>query len=157
MPDAGSVCPQGASPLNTYGLSKKVIYENEEFHLLQSALDVEEGLDGLRYNKIVVATDADVDGMHIRLLLLSLLPCRFFPDLIAATDISLHSRNFAAHRVRNKKRTIYCYSESDKQGAVAELGAGHEITLEGFKGSPVKFPRVRNSRISSARTSGSRP
>src|SRR5580698_7692061 len=101
-------------PLNTYGLSKKVIYENEEFHLLQSALNIEDGLDGLRYNKIVVATDADVDGMHIRLLLLS-----FFLDT-------------PLFRVRNKKKTMYCYSETEKQAAVVELGASHEITR--FKG-----------------------
>ncbi len=116
-------------PLNTYGLSKKVIYENEEFHLLQSALNIEEGLDGLRYNKVVIATDADVDGMHIRLLLISFF-LQFFPDLIARGH--LHILETPLFRVRNKKRTIYCYSEQEKQAAVAELGAGHEITR--FKG-----------------------
>jgi topoisomerase-4 subunit B len=116
-------------PLNTYGLSKKVIYENEEFHLLQSALNVEDGLDGLRYNKVVIATDADVDGMHIRLLLLSFF-LQFFPDLIRNGHIFILETPL--FRVRNKKRTIYCYSESEKQAAIGELGAGHEITR--FKG-----------------------
>jgi topoisomerase-4 subunit B len=116
-------------PLNTYGLSKKVIYENEEFHLLQSALNIEDGLDGLRYGKIVIATDADVDGMHIRLLLISFF-LQFFPELIA------HGRIFILEtplfRVRNKKETRYCYSEEEKARAVAALGAAHEITR--FKG-----------------------
>jgi topoisomerase-4 subunit B len=116
-------------PLNTYGLSKKVIYENEEFHLLQSALDIEEGLDGLRYNKIVIATDADVDGMHIRLLLLSFF-LQFFPDLIRHGHLFI--LDTPLFRVRNKRRTIYCYSEGEKEAAIAELGAGHEITR--FKG-----------------------
>ncbi|MSU24392.1 MAG: type IIA DNA topoisomerase subunit B [Opitutus sp.] len=116
-------------PLNTYGLSKKVIYENEEFHLLQAALNVEDGLDGLRYNKVVVATDADVDGMHIRLLLLSFF-LQFFPDLIRNGHVFILETPL--FRVRNKKRTMYCYSEAEKQAAVVELGAGHEITR--FKG-----------------------
>src|SRR5471032_2766429 len=116
-------------PLNTHSLSKKVIYENEEFHLLQSALDIEEGLDGLRYNKIVIATDADVDGMHIRLLLISFF-LQFFPDLIARGH--LHILETPLFRVRNKKQTIYCYSEEGKQAAVEKLGATHEITR--FKG-----------------------
>ncbi len=116
-------------PLNTYGLSKKVIYENEEFHLLQSALNIEEGLDGLRYNRVVIATDADVDGMHIRLLLISFF-LQFFPDLIK--NGHLYILQTPLFRVRNKKRTIYCYSETEKQAAVAELGATHEITR--FKG-----------------------
>jgi topoisomerase-4 subunit B len=116
-------------PLNTFGLSKKVIYENEEFHLLQSALNVEEGMDGLRYNRIVIATDADVDGMHIRLLLLSFF-LQFFPDLIRNGHLFILETPL--FRVRNKKRTIYCYSEAEKQAAIAELGAGHEITR--FKG-----------------------
>ena len=116
-------------PLNTYGLSKKVIYENEEFHLLQSALNIEDGLDGLRYGKVVIATDADVDGMHIRLLLISFF-LQFFPELIA------HGKLFILEtplfRVRNKKETHYCYSEQEKAAAVAKLGASHEITR--FKG-----------------------
>jgi topoisomerase-4 subunit B len=116
-------------PLNTYGLSKKVIYENEEFHLLQSALNVEEGLDGLRYNKVVIATDADVDGMHIRLLLISFF-LQFFPDLMRNGHLFI--LDTPLFRVRNKKTTRYCYSEAEKQAAVAELGASHEITR--FKG-----------------------
>ncbi len=116
-------------PLNTYGLSKKVIYENEEFHLLQSALNIEDGLDGLRYGKIVVATDADVDGMHIRLLLLSFF-LQFFPELITAGRLFLLETPL--FRVRNRKETDYCYSEGEKRAAVARLGAGHEITR--FKG-----------------------
>ena len=116
-------------PLNTYGLSKKVIYENEEFHLLQSALNIEEGLDGLRYNKIVIATDADVDGMHIRLLLISFF-LQFFPDLIRNNHLFI--LDTPLFRVRNKKTTRYCYSEAEKQAAVEELGASHEITR--FKG-----------------------
>lgn len=116
-------------PLNTYGLSKKVIYENEEFHLLQSALNIEDGLDGLRYNRIVIATDADVDGMHIRLLLLSFF-LQFFPDVIRQGHLFILETPL--FRVRNKKRTLYCYSEQEKQAAIAELGASHEITR--FKG-----------------------
>jgi topoisomerase-4 subunit B len=116
-------------PLNTYGLSKKVIYENEEFHLLQSALNIEEGFDGLRYNKIVIATDADVDGMHIRLLLISFF-LQFFPDLIRNGHLFILETPL--FRVRNKKETIYCYSEEEKQAAVGKLGASHEITR--FKG-----------------------
>jgi topoisomerase-4 subunit B len=116
-------------PLNTYGLSKKVIYENEEFHLLQSALNIEEGMDGLRYNRIVIATDADVDGMHIRLLLISFF-LQFFPDLIRNGHLFILETPL--FRVRNKKETRYCYSEAEKQAAMAALGASHEITR--FKG-----------------------
>jgi topoisomerase-4 subunit B len=116
-------------PLNTYGLTKKVIYENEEFHLLQSALNIEDGLDGLRYNRVIIATDADVDGMHIRLLLLSFF-LQFFPELI--TNGHVFILETPLFRVRNKKRTIYCYDENEKQKAVAELGSTHEITR--FKG-----------------------
>ncbi len=116
-------------PLNTYGLTKKVIYENEEFHLLQSALNIEDGLDGLRYNRIVIATDADVDGMHIRLLLLSFF-LQFFPDVIRNNHLFI--LDTPLFRVRNKRITKYCYSEQEKQAAVAELGASHEITR--FKG-----------------------
>ena len=116
-------------PLNTYGLSKKVIYENEEFHLLQSALNIEDGLDGLRYNKIVIATDADVDGMHIRLLLLSFF-LQFFPDVIRNNHLFILETPL--FRVRNKKETRYCYNETEKQAAVAALGSTHEITR--FKG-----------------------
>ena len=116
-------------PLNTYGLTKKVIYENEEFHLLQSALNIEEGLDGLRYNRIVIATDADVDGMHIRLLLLSFF-LQFFPDIIRNNHLFILQTPL--FRVRNKKVTKYCYNEQEKQDAIKKIGAGHEITR--FKG-----------------------
>ncbi|MEX2044686.1 MAG: toprim domain-containing protein, partial [Opitutus sp.] len=105
-------------PLNTYGLSKKVIYENEEFHLLQSALNIEEGFDGLRYNKIVIATDADVDGMHIRLLLISFV-LQFFPELIRSGHLFI--LDTPLFRVRNRKETIYCYSDEEKRAAVLEL------------------------------------
>lgn len=125
-------------PLNTYGLTKKVIYENEEFHLLQSALNIEEGMDGLRYNKVIIATDADVDGMHIRLLLLSFI-LQFFPDLI--TQGHLYILETPLFRVRNKKETRYCYSEAEKQVALMKLGQNAEITR--FKGlgevSPSEF------------------
>src|SRR6201746_1151888 len=116
-------------PLNTYGLPEKVHYENEEFHLLQSGLNIEDGLDGLRYNKIVIATDADVDGMHIRLLLLSFF-LQFFPDIIRNNHLFILQTPL--FRVRNKKTTRYCYSEQEKQAAVSALGASHEITR--FKG-----------------------
>ncbi|MEO6244394.1 MAG: DNA topoisomerase IV subunit B [Opitutaceae bacterium] len=116
-------------PLNTYGLSKKVIYENEEFHLLQSALNIEDGFDGLRYNKIVIATDADVDGMHIRLLLISFF-LQFFPDLIRNGHLFILETPL--FRVRNKRETIYCYNEEEKQAAMMKLGTTHEITR--FKG-----------------------
>jgi len=116
-------------PLNTYGLTKKVIYENEEFHLLQSALNIEDGLDGLRYNQIIIATDADVDGMHIRLLLLSFF-LQFFPELI--TNGHVFILETPLFRVRNKKETIYCYNEAEKQAALQKLGANAETTR--FKG-----------------------
>lgn len=125
-------------PLNTYGLTKKVIYENEEFHLLQSALNIEEGMDGLRYNKVIIATDADVDGMHIRLLLISFF-LQFFPELI--TQGHLFVLETPLFRVRNKKETLYCYSEAEKQSALHKLGQNAEITR--FKGlgevSPGEF------------------
>ncbi|MFA5266094.1 MAG: toprim domain-containing protein, partial [Opitutaceae bacterium] len=116
-------------PLNTYGLSKKVIYENEEFHLLQSALNIEEGLEGLRYNRVIIATDADVDGMHIRLLLISFF-LQFFPELI--TNGHLFILDTPLFRVRNKKETRYCYSEAEKQAALMKLGQNAEVTR--FKG-----------------------
>lgn len=125
-------------PLNTFGLTKKVIYENEEFHLLQSALNIEDGLDGLRYNNVVIATDADVDGMHIRLLLISFV-VKFFPELI--TNGHLTVLETPLFRVRTKKKTIYCYNETEKQTALKELGKSAEITR--FKGlgevSPGEF------------------
>ncbi len=125
-------------PLNTFGLTKKVIYENEEFHLLQSALNLEDGIDGLRYNHVVIATDADVDGMHIRLLLISFF-VKFFPELITNGHVSVLETPL--FRVRNKKETIYCYSEAEKQAALHKLGKAAEITR--FKGlgevSPSEF------------------
>jgi len=125
-------------PLNCYGLTKKVVYENEEFNLLQHALNIEDGLDGLRYNKVIIATDADVDGMHIRLLLMTFF-LQFFPDLVKANHV--YVLETPLFRVRNKKETIYCYSEEEKQTAVAKLGSKPEITR--FKGlgeiSPDEF------------------
>jgi topoisomerase-4 subunit B len=125
-------------PLNCYGLTKKVVYENEEFNLLQHALNIEEGLEGLRYNKVIIATDADVDGMHIRLLLMTFF-LQFFPELVKAGHIFI--LDTPLFRVRNKKETIYCYSEEEKQDAVRKLGARPEITR--FKGlgeiSPDEF------------------
>lgn len=125
-------------PLNCFGLTKKVVYENEEFNLLQHALNIEDGLDGLRYGKIIVATDADVDGMHIRLLLLTFF-LQFFPDLVKKGY--LYILETPLFRVRNKKETIYCYSEEEKAIAVNSLGTNPEITR--FKGlgeiSPNEF------------------
>ncbi|MBI1315864.1 type IIA DNA topoisomerase subunit B [bacterium] len=125
-------------PLNCYGLSKKVVYENEEFNLLQSALDIEDGLETLRYNNVVVATDADVDGMHIRLLLLTFF-LQFFPELVK--EGHLHILQTPLFRVRNRKETRYCYSEEEKRAALLALGAKSEITR--FKGlgeiSPDEF------------------
>lgn len=125
-------------PLNCYGLTKKIVYENEEFNLLQHALNIEDGLDGLRYNNIVIATDADVDGMHIRLLLMTFF-LQFFPDLVKAGHV--HILQTPLFRVRNKKETIYCYSEEEKRNAVSKLGNKPEITR--FKGlgeiSPDEF------------------
>jgi len=105
-------------PLDTCGLTEKVICENEEFHLLQAALNIEDGLDGLRYNQIVIATDADVDGMHIRLLLLSFF-LQFFPDVIRNNHLFILQTPL--FRVRNKKSTRYCYSEQEKQAAITVL------------------------------------
>ena len=125
-------------PLNSYGLTKKIVYENEEFNLLQAALNIEDSLEDLRYNNIVIATDADVDGMHIRLLLLTFF-LQFFPDLIR--NGHLYILQTPLFRVRNKQKTIYCYSEQEKADAMAELGAKPEITR--FKGlgeiSPDEF------------------
>lgn len=125
-------------PLNAFGLTKKVVYENEEFNLLQHALNIEDGLDGLRYNNIVVATDADVDGMHIRLLLMTFF-LQFFPDLVKAGHVSILQTPL--FRVRNKKETIYCYSDQERQDAINKLGVKPEITR--FKGlgeiSPDEF------------------
>jgi topoisomerase-4 subunit B len=133
-------------PLNTYGLTKKVIYENEEFNLLQAALDIEDGMDNLRYNKVIIATDADVDGMHIRLLLITFF-LLFFPDLIRQDHLFILQTPL--FRVRNKKETRYCYSEEERQRAIDKLGASAEITR--FKGlgeiSPDEFKGFINESI----------
>jgi len=127
-------------PLNCFGLTKKIVYENEEFNLLQHALNVEEGIEGLRYNNIVIATDADVDGMHIRLLLMTFF-LQFFPDLVKNGHIYILETPL--FRVRNKQETIYCYDEAEKQAAIKKLGGKPEITR--FKGlgeiSPDEFAR----------------
>ena len=125
-------------PLNSFGLSKKIVYENEEFNLLQAALNIEDSIDDLRYNNIVIATDADVDGMHIRLLLITFF-LQFFPELIKKGH--LYILQTPLFRVRNKKETIYCYSEKEKQDAIRKLTGKPEITR--FKGlgeiSPDEF------------------
>jgi topoisomerase-4 subunit B len=125
-------------PLNCYGLTKKIVYENEEFNLIQAALDIEEDMDNLRYNNIVIATDADVDGMHIRMLLLTFF-LQFFPDLVKRNHV--YVLQTPLFRVRNKKKTIYCYSEEERRSAIDELGKNPEITR--FKGlgeiSPDEF------------------
>ena len=116
-------------PLNSYGLTRKVVYENEEFNLLQAALDIEDGLEGLRYNKIVIATDADVDGMHIRMLLLTFF-LQFFPELVKKGHVYILQTPL--FRVRNKKETYYCYTEEERLAAIEKVGAHPEITR--FKG-----------------------
>jgi topoisomerase-4 subunit B len=125
-------------PLNAYGLTKKVVYENEEFNLLQAALDIEENMENLRYNQIVLATDADVDGMHIRLLLMTFF-LQFFPDLVKNNHLFILQTPL--FRVRNKKETIYCYSDEERKRAISKLGGKPEITR--FKGlgeiSPDEF------------------
>ena len=125
-------------PLNSYGLTKKIVYENEEFNLLQHALNIEDGIEGLRYNNIVIATDADVDGMHIRLLLMTFF-LQFFPELVKAGHVSILQTPL--FRVRNKKETIYCYSDEERIIAINKLGSKPEITR--FKGlgeiSPSEF------------------
>ncbi|MFM2284607.1 MAG: hypothetical protein RLZZ543_104 [Bacteroidota bacterium] len=125
-------------PLNCYGLTKKIVYENEEFNLLQSALNIEDGMDDLRYNNIVIATDADVDGMHIRLLMITFF-LQFFPDLVK--NGHLYILQTPLFRVRNKKDTYYCYSEDERREAIVKVGKNPEITR--FKGlgeiSPDEF------------------
>jgi topoisomerase-4 subunit B len=125
-------------PLNAFGLTKKIVYENEEFNLLQAALNIEDGIENLRYNNIVVATDADVDGMHIRLLLMTFF-LQFFPDLVKNGHVYILQTPL--FRVRNKKETIYCYSDEERKAAIAKLGTKPEITR--FKGlgeiSPDEF------------------
>ena len=125
-------------PLNAFGLTKKIVYENEEFNLLQAALNIEDGIENLRYNNIVIATDADVDGMHIRLLLMTFF-LQFFPDLVKNGHVYILQTPL--FRVRNKKETIYCYSDEERKNAIAKLGTKPEITR--FKGlgeiSPDEF------------------
>jgi len=136
--DSQAVFSLRGKPLNSFGLTKKVVYENEEFNLLQHALNIEDGLDGLRYNNIVIATDADVDGMHIRLLIMTFF-LQFFPDIVRNGHVYILETPL--FRVRNKKETIYCYSETEKQKAIEKLGGKPEITR--FKGlgeiSPEEF------------------
>jgi topoisomerase-4 subunit B len=138
--DTQAVFSLRGKPLNSFGLTKKVVYENEEFNLLQHALNIEEGLEGLRFNNIVIATDADVDGMHIRLLLMTFF-LQFFPDLVKHEKV--YVLQTPLFRVRNKNETIYCYDEREKQAAIKKLGSKPEITR--FKGlgeiSPEEFAR----------------
>ncbi|MES2003533.1 MAG: DNA topoisomerase IV subunit B [Bacteroidota bacterium] len=138
--DAQAVFSLRGKPLNSFGLTKKVVYENEEFNLLQHALNIEDGLEGLRYNNVVIATDADVDGMHIRLLMMTFF-LQFFPDLVKRGHVYILETPL--FRVRNKQETIYCYDETEKQAAVKKLGSKPEITR--FKGlgeiSPEEFGR----------------
>ncbi|MEJ2055239.1 MAG: DNA topoisomerase IV subunit B, partial [Calditrichaceae bacterium] len=133
-------------PLNSFGLTKKVVYENEEFNLLQHALNIEDGIDDLRYNNVVIATDADVDGMHIRLLLMTFF-LQFFPDLVRNGHVYI--LDTPLFRVRNKKETIYCYSHEEKMAAIQKLGSNPEITR--FKGlgeiSPDEFKGFINENI----------
>jgi len=137
-PEYQAVFSLRGKPLNCFGLTKKVVYENEEFNLLQHALNIEDSMDELRYNRVVISTDADVDGMHIRLLLLTFF-LQFFPDLVKKGHV--HVLETPLFRVRNKKETIYCYSEEEKQEAMKKLGSKPEITR--FKGlgeiSPDEF------------------
>lgn len=138
--DTQAVFSLRGKPLNSFGETKKVVYQNEEFNLLQHALNIEDGLEGLRYNNIVIATDADVDGMHIRLLLMTFF-LQFFPDLVKKGHVYILETPL--FRVRNKQETIYCYDESEKQAATSKLGNKPEITR--FKGlgeiSPEEFGR----------------
>jgi topoisomerase-4 subunit B len=141
--DTQAVFSLRGKPLNSFGLSKKIVYENEEFNLLQHALNIEDGLDGLRYKNIVIATDADVDGMHIRLLLLTFF-LNFFPDLVKQNHVYILETPL--FRVRNKQETIYCYDEIEKKDAIQKLSGKPEITR--FKGlgeiSPEEFERFIN-------------
>ncbi len=136
--DTQAVFSLRGKPLNCYNMSKKVVYENEEFHLLQHALNIEDGLEGLRYNRIVIATDADVDGMHIRLLILTFF-LQFFPELVRNGHV--YVLETPLFRVRNKTKTFYCYDENEKLNAIKKLGSNPEITR--FKGlgeiSPSEF------------------
>ncbi|MDQ3290255.1 MAG: type IIA DNA topoisomerase subunit B [Bacteroidota bacterium] len=144
--DTEAVFSLRGKPLNCFGLKKKVVYENEEFNLLQHALNIEESLEDLRYNRVVIATDADVDGMHIRLLLLTFF-LQFFPDLVKNGHLFILETPL--FRVRNKKETIYCYNEEEKQAAMKKLGKNPEITR--FKGlgeiSPEEFGKFIGDNI----------
>ncbi len=137
-PNLQAVFSLRGKPLNSFGLTKKIVYENEEFNLLQAALNIEDGMEGLRYNKVIIATDADTDGMHIRLLLLTFF-LQFFPDLIKKGHVYILQTPL--FRVRNKKKTLYCYTEEERLSAIKELGPNPEITR--FKGlgeiSPDEF------------------
>ena len=125
-------------PLNSFGLTRKVVYENEEFNLVQAALGIEDDLENLRYNQVVIATDADVDGMHIRLLLITFF-LQFFPELIRQGHLFVLQTPL--FRVRNKKKTLYCYDDAEREAALKTLGRNPEITR--FKGlgeiSPDEF------------------
>ncbi|MFI3292408.1 MAG: toprim domain-containing protein [Rikenellaceae bacterium] len=139
-------------PLNCYGLTKKVVYENEEFNLLQAALNIEDGIENLRYNKVVIATDADVDGMHIRLLLLTFF-LQFFPEIVRSGH--LYILQTPLFRVRNKKQTLYCYTDEERLAAISKCGASAEITrfkglgeisadeFKGFIGEDMRLDKVR--------------
>ena len=137
-PNLQAVFSLRGKPLNSFGLTKKIVYENEEFNILQAALNIEDGLEGLRYNKVIIATDADVDGMHIRLLLITFF-LQFFPDLIKRNHVYILQTPL--FRVRNKQKTFYCYSEEERLAAMAAVGKNPEITR--FKGlgeiSPDEF------------------
>ncbi len=137
-PNLQAVFSLRGKPLNSFGLTKKIVYENEEFNLLQAALNIEDGMDGLRYNKVIIATDADTDGMHIRLLLLTFF-LQFFPDLVKKGHVYILQTPL--FRVRNKRKTKYCYTEEERLAAVSDLGPNPEITR--FKGlgeiSPDEF------------------
>ena len=137
-PNLQAVFSLRGKPLNSFGLTKKIVYENEEFNVLQAALNREDGLEGLRYNKVIIATDADVDGMHIRLLLITFF-LQFFPDLIKRNHVYILQTPL--FRVRNKQKTWYCYSEEERVNAIAAAGKNAEITR--FKGlgeiSPDEF------------------
>ena len=137
-PNLQAVFSLRGKPLNSFGLTKKIVYENEEFNLLQAALNIEDGMDGLRYNRVIIATDADTDGMHIRLLLLTFF-LQFFPDLVK--KVHVYILQTPLFRVRNKKKTLYCYTEEERLAAIEELGPNPEITR--FKGlgeiSPDEF------------------
>ena len=154
-PQTQAVFSLRGKPLNSFGMKKTIVYKNDEFNYLQAALNIEEDMDNLRYNKVVIATDADVDGMHIRLLLLTFF-LQFFPDVIRKGH--LYVLQTPLFRVRNKKETIYCYSEEERQKAIAKLGKNPEITrfkglgeispdeFRGFIGDNIRLDKVRLSK-----------